>query len=128
MENIQHHKTSRQLVTYGLIGILNTTVGLACIFLLMWLGVSVYWANFFGYALGLFISFALNCKFTFRQHHTKTKFIKFAIGVMIAYLINLIAVYTVLQISPDSKHIAQLTGVIFYTIFGFLLNKFWALK
>lgn len=128
MKTAHRHKTIRQLTTYSLIGLLNTFVGLTCIFLLMWLRLSVYWANFFGYALGLSISFALNCKFTFNQHYTKTKFLKFVIGVIIAYLINLLAVYIVLQISPESKYIAQLTGVIFYTIFGFLINKFWALK
>ncbi|MBU9818323.1 hypothetical protein J1782_00220 [Rahnella sp. BCC 1045] len=53
---------------------------------------------------------------------------KFLITCGIAYLVNLIPIKLILFSFPDYKFFAQIIGMIFYTITGFLLNRFWVMK
>lgn len=121
-------QAKEQFIKYCLIGGFNTCFGLLFIFLLIWFGVSVYLANFLGYAIGFLTSYILNSKYTFFVEYSKIRIVKFIIGVIISYLINLLIVYLILSFYPTMKYFSQILGVIAYTISGFLINKFWVMK
>lgn len=117
-----------QFFKYLIVGCINTFVGLGFTFILLWLNVSIYYANLAGYLLGFIVSYTLNSRFTFSKQYSKANFIKFIIAQFIAYLVNLFFVYITLLVFPGSVYYAQLSGNIAYTITGFIINKYWALK
>lgn len=119
---------NRQFVCYCIVGVGLTIGGLACAFILIWLGVPIYLANFLAYFVGCCISYLLNSKYTFGQQCSKKRAIKFFIGVAIAYIVNVLAIYLSLLYDPTAKYSAQLIGSIFYTVLSFLINKFWVME
>ena len=121
-------QTKKQFIKYCFIGGFNTFIGLLFIFLLIWSGISVYLANLLGYIIGFLISYILNSRFTFFVQYSNVRLIKFFIGVIISYLLNLITIYLILSFYPNMKYLSQILGVIVYTLSGFLINKFWAMK
>lgn len=130
MINNQHLdlKTRKQFIKYCLVGSLNTFVGLLFIFLFIWFGISVYLANLLGYIIGFLISYILNSKYTFFVQYSNIRLVKFFIGVMISYLLNVMTIYMMFSFYPNIKYLSQILGVIVYTLSGFLINKFWAMK
>lgn len=116
------------LVKYMIVGLLNTGVTGVVIFSLMYVKLNLYTANAIGYIVGIIFSFILNSLFTFQSRPNLARLLKFLITCGIAYVINLIPIKIILFSFPDYKFFAQIMGMIFYTITGFLLNRFWVMK
>lgn len=113
------------LKKYLLVGTLNTIVGFSIIFGLMFLGVSPEISNISGYAVGIIFSYFMNKIFTFKSNaKSKIEFIKFAISMLIAYVLNFITLKICLNFGIN-PYICQILSNIIYTISGFLLSKFW---
>ncbi|TLD83887.1 GtrA family protein [Helicobacter sp. MIT 11-5569] len=113
----------KQLLLYGIIGIFNTFIGMGTIFLLTYLGTRAELANFLGYILGIYCSYYLNSRFTFKANSNTKGLIKFFLTMGIAYLINLIVLILCFRILLLNVYIAQFLACLSYTIFGFLLSK-----
>lgn len=128
MTYISESQLSKQFIKYCLIGGFITLGGLIASFILIWLDISIYVANFSVYFVGCCVSYFLNSKFTFIQQYSKSRIIKFFVGIAIAYLVNVLAIYLVLLYDPNAKYLAQFIGNIFYTALGFSINKFWVMK
>src|SRR4051794_18401541 len=80
-----------QFGKYLLVGLLNTGVGFAIIFLCMY---GLRWpavlSNFVGYGFGMGLSYVLNRDFTFSRAQTdKATIVKFAVVSIVAYFANL---------------------------------------
>ncbi|MFU0882629.1 GtrA family protein [Kluyvera cryocrescens] len=117
-----------QAIRYCIVGFANTALTAAIIFYLTAIGLNLYIANISGYIFGVFLSFILNIYFTFSSKPSFQKLIKFLASCFICYLVNLIAIKTSLTVIPDNLYIVQLIGMLFYTAFGFLINKYWVIK
>ncbi|KXU91593.1 hypothetical protein CR51_31830 [Caballeronia megalochromosomata] len=117
----------REPVTYVLVGLLNTGIATGLIFLALACGLSPVGANGLGYAAGLLISFLLNSRFTFRVQVGRINMIRFFIVAGVAYLANLL-VLLVTTFFIYSGYLAQLPGIVVYTVIGYFANKFWALR
>lgn len=120
--------SNREFFIYCLIGGIVTIAGLLASLFLIWLGMSVYLANFLVYFIGCVASYLLNSKFTFRKKYSKQRAVKFFISIGTAYFINVLIIYAVLYYQPNAKYIAQIVGNIFYTLLVFFINKFWVMK
>ncbi|OLF57800.1 hypothetical protein BTN33_18155 [Aeromonas veronii] len=116
------------LTRYLTIGLVNTMFTVTIIFFLTSLGFGVYSANAIGYMAGITLSFALNSYFTFSIKMNATRLIKFSITAIVCYLINIVAIKTLLCFIPGGKYVAQILGMTLYTLSGFILNKAWAMK
>ena len=80
------------------VGTLNTLVGFAVIFLLMWLGASPVAANVAGYAVGFLLGFVLTKKLVFRSNgHFVVESFRYLVAFLVSFLLNLSA----LRISLD---------------------------
>lgn len=118
---------SFQFAKYLLVGLLNTFVGLAFIYLGMALGLSDVIANAIGYLIGFCVSFVANSKWTFRQNRTTPgAFARFLLVTGVAYAGNL----CVMLLARDGLHLdhrlAQLVGVPAYTMIGFIGSRLFA--
>lgn len=118
----------RQLLSYLFVGVFNTAVTAVVIHIMLSLNYHYVICNLAGYICGIVVSFILNSKITFKVAASLTTAFKFVCALLIAYLINIAIVSLAITIIPDYPYLAQLSGMPFYIVFGFLLNKHWVFK
>ena len=111
---------------YIIVGVLNTFTSFAIIFVMLLFGLTDALSNFFGIVGGIFQSIILNSKLTFRQKNLSYyKSLKFFLILLIAYLINLIALSISIDYFGYSSLVAQIIGITCYVTISFLcLNRF----
>jgi len=117
---------STEFCRYLVAGLVNTAVGyLAFLIAFRLLDIDVMYANTVSYAIGLLVAYILNLMFVFSEGaHSASAAFRFLIGFCIAYTINVSALYTVLEYLYVRAEIAQLFAMASYTISFYLINKF----
>lgn len=115
-----------QLARFAASGVANTGLGLAAIYLAMALGVQYVVANALGYAIGLVISFLINRNWTFQRKvgDAHREILPFLLLALAAYLANLAAVVSLVELAGAPAIMAQLVGVGVYAICSFLGMKY----
>lgn len=115
-------------IRYLGVGVINTIFGFGLIFALMFFGLSPELSNVVGYSFGVCLSYVLNKFFTFKSKtKNKAEFFKFIASMLIAYILNFIALKVLLEFQINA-YIAQIISGGVYTLSGFLLSKFWTFK
>lgn len=112
------------MVRFGLVGLINTAVGLSIIFGMMYLGTHPVLANMIGYACGLCVSYVLNSRWTFQEQATTRSFLLFLLTFGISYLVNLGVLIGLSTGMGVGVHLAQLAAVCSYSLTFFVLSKF----
>jgi putative flippase GtrA len=112
---------------FGVVGLLNTVLGLAIIFAAKaFLGLGDLAANLLGYGLGLVCSFVLNRYWTFRHKgHPFVAFWRFGIAFAVAYVVNLVTVFGLRDAMAVNSYLAQAGGIVPYTISFYLLSAYY---
>lgn len=111
---------------YLAVGAVNTLAGLVVIFgVKAYAGVGDVIANVMGYSVGLGLSFILNRSWTF-EHNGKPgrTLARFGVVVALSYLLNLGTVLFLIRELGVNSYIAQGVGIVPYTVFGFLANRY----
>ncbi|GLT00986.1 hypothetical protein GCM10007897_23770 [Sphingobium jiangsuense] len=120
-----------QIVRFASVGVANTLLSFAIIFLCLWSGWGDYAANVAGYAAGLALSYTANRYWTFGlagHGHSSRQIYRFLFAALIAYAVNL-AIVTIARwngfIDTPISHIAGACG---YTVTSFLLQRFFVFR
>lgn len=127
----------RQFARYCAVGVLNTAVTFAVIYLCSAVaGLNEYLSNILGYFAGLVNSFVFNKLWTFRSHGGyRGEAVRFAVGFGVCYLLQLWAVWMLTGSALGSLTfcvhgivftgyaVATLIGNIVYTLANFIYNK-----
>lgn len=128
-----------QMVKYGLVGILNTLLTAAVIWVMLHLlsekdnegstsSLVMFIANSLGYLVGLINSFILNRNWTFKStSNWKVSLLRFLIAFGLCYCLQL-GVVLWLNGILSSAYICQLIGIVVYSALNFLLNKYYTFK
>lgn len=104
------------LVRYAGSGALNTIVGFAVIFALMWMGFSPYTANMVGYMTGFILGFVVSKKFVFRSDgHFVGESIRYLLAFLICFFLNLATLQFVWMVMRTNVFFAQLMAAVVYT-------------
>jgi putative flippase GtrA len=113
-----------QFVRYGMVGGVNTLVGVGLIAFGAWLGWHYVFYTLFGYGVAFGVSFVLNFRFTFRAQGSVGRRARRFVGLNLA---NLLAVQFLQAWLIEQLQAAELYavagGMVFYTIIGFYLNR-----
>ena len=111
-----------QLARFGLVGVINTTIGLLSIYsLIFFFNSGPFVANLFGYAIGLVLSYYLNKHWTFADTAPKNKTIpSYLLVATISYLSNLTTVFIGVHYFNIGPYLVQLFGVFIYTSLMFI--------
>jgi putative flippase GtrA len=120
-----------QFIKYGLVGAINTLITAVVLFVLQNVfGVSYKISNASGYIAGFFNSFAMNRRWTFKasQRSTIKQFFRFTAVFGISYLIQLGLVVIFIDLLSMNKNMAQLLGMVFYTLISYISNKLFTFK
>jgi putative flippase GtrA len=119
------HPELKKTISFAVVGILNTAIGLSSIYLFRMVTGDEVLANISGYSLGVVISYCLNGKFTFSSKIKSLKnFLKFLFAFLLAWSANIIIVLFFIsqKYSPELSHIL---GIPAYTIVFYLLSRFY---
>lgn len=114
------------LIRYGIVGLGNSVVGLALIYLAKAVGIGDVAANAIGYGVGLTFSFVVNKRWTFGYigSHVRS-FVRFCLIIAIAYFANLGVVITSIDRIGLNGYLSQALGVPIYTLIGYLGCRFY---
>jgi putative flippase GtrA len=115
---------------YLLVGVLNTGVGYAIIFLCMYgLGLSPEISNALGYGLGMVISYTANRVFTFGNFpSTRATMLRFAMVNGVAYLANLGMLVLLVRGLGIHEGLSQVLAGGVYVVTSFLMNKHYVFR
>ena len=106
-------------------GVLNTAVGFAVIFLVMWLGMPPIAANVTGYAIGFILGFIVSKKLVFRSTgRLAGESGRYLVSFALAFLANLGVVGAALYLVALDPYVAQFIGAGVYTTCMYLLSRF----
>lgn len=116
-----------KLLKFLLVGVINTLVGAAVMFLLYNVAHIGYWiSTACNYIVGGIVSFFLNKYFTFTNHEKSLRqvllfILNLAICYVIAYLIAKRAVYALLSSQSETfrDNISMIVGMVLYTILNY---------
>lgn len=130
MKNQYFNKTFLQLYKYGLVGVFNTLLTLAIIWILtQCLNSTEYVANIIGYVAGIVNSFIWNRNWTFNSKSKVSKaFFLFIIIFVFSYLIQLGVLYLLLKNTAIDAFICQFLSMCVYTAINFPLNRYITFK
>lgn len=117
-------------VKFLCVGMANTSVGLAAIYLAMYfLRLDDITANALGYGVGILLGFALNKRWTFANRDgLVTTLVRYLIVIAMAYVINITVVLSVEYYLGVNSYLAQATGIIPYTLFAFVGSRYYAFR
>jgi len=123
-------KTLVQFLKFGIVGISNTLLTAATIWLLLRIfHSSNYLANIVGYVVGLVNSFIWNRRWTFENHaQVGATIFKFIVTFAISYLLQLGFLSFLLHQTNIDDYVCQLLSIVVYTVVNFFMNKYYTFK
>ncbi|MBP7151769.1 MAG: GtrA family protein [Paludibacteraceae bacterium] len=123
-------KTLVQFLKFGIVGISNTLLTAATIWLLLRVfHSSNYLANIVGYVVGLVNSFIWNRRWTFENHaQVGATIFKFIVTFAISYLLQLGFLSFLLHQTNIDDYVCQLLSIVVYTVVNFFMNKYYTFK
>jgi putative flippase GtrA len=112
----------RQSIRFGAVGAVNTGVGIAAIYGLMFFaGAGPVAANLAGYATGMAVGFALNRSWTFESRRPVADVLpRYLLVLGLAYVLNLAIVVAATSRLGWNPYLAQLAGIALYTSCSFV--------
>lgn len=128
---MQKKTTFIQLIKYGIVGVSNTLISLAVIFLLLKVcGMKDGPANLIGYIAGLINSFIWNRKWTFGSRSSwLSTFIPFIMVFAVCYALQYILLtWLNKNFTAYDNYYNHLMGMVFFTVINFLANKYITFK
>lgn len=122
-------RNAATIVRFLIVGVGNTLVGLTFIFLFLRLGASDVAANALGYSVGLSFSFFANRSWTFRHSGPVWPALwRFLLVFAVAYSLNLATTLMMLRLLGSGSFLAQVAGIMPYTILSYLGSRLVAFK
>lgn len=113
-----------QMIRYGLVGVLNTLITAAVIYLCQEImGLSPVVSNVLGYAAGVINSFIFNSRWTFKAALSWWKFVGFVLAFGVCYLLQLLVLVWLGESTDIPPYPRQLIAMAVYTVVNFLVNK-----
>lgn len=122
----QNRQQIKQMIRFGIVGILNTAIGLGTVLLLQdVMGVNPYLANPIGYTLGLINSFIWNKLWTFKSKRDFQKELLPFITVFAVTFALQYGVFAFLFKHGLDQTLSQIAANICYTVTGFVGNRYY---
>ena len=118
------YTAAMQLMRFLMVGVLNTLVGLGCIWLLLWAGATPVLANAAGFLIGMAVSFSVNRRWTFEHRGDwRASLGRWLLVAGIAYAANLGVMLGLTRLLGVDPYLAQIPGIAAYTLLSYLGAK-----
>ena len=120
---------SSSLVRFLLTGAANTLLGLGIIYALKLLGMHDVPANLLGYALGIWISYAMHAWWSFEYRGSiRAALPRYVLVTVLAYLANLATVSVALYWWGLNGYVAQAFGIPPYALVAYLGSRLYVFR
>jgi glycosyltransferase involved in cell wall biosynthesis/putative flippase GtrA len=118
------------LVKFLIVGLFNTFIGLAIIYLAMYfLHFDEVAANATGYGVGVLLGFVLNKRWTFKNGNLlTTTFLRYILVIAVGYTTNLETVLFFANRLNFDSYLAQAFGILPYTLITYFGSKYYAFR
>lgn len=127
-----NQKISLQFIKFAVVGVINTLLHLAILYVLVeYFSIYYVLASFIAFLIAVTNSFILNTIWTFNTNiriDTKSKYIKFFVISSLALIINLSLLYLITEYLHIWYIASQISATFFSLLVNFLGNKFWTYR
>jgi putative flippase GtrA len=129
LKRVTKHAYTREFVKFAIVGVANTAIHLAVLFILTHY-FSVYYmiSSFIAFLVAVTNSFILNTTWTFRKNirdKVTVKYSKFFIVSAVAAVSNLTFLYIFTEYLGVHYLVSQLIAIVLTLMINFIGNKFW---
>jgi putative flippase GtrA len=119
-----------KLVKYGFVGVLNTLLCIATMYVFRTIGLGYQLYTLIGYVVAIIFSFFMNKQFTFNYKADGKRAVIIRMIRFISVSISLLLLVQLLEwIFIDRMMLPEILGIgipmVIYTMIGFVLNRFW---
>jgi putative flippase GtrA len=129
IKRILRNEAYVRFLKFLVVGVLNTTLSLAVIWVLMALGVSYKWANVVGYVAGLINSFVWNKQWVFRSNNNLFyEMAGFGACFVVCYGVQFLLLSVMVEHLEWNEYLAQLLAMGAYTVLNFILNRLFTFR
>ena len=131
----------KQLIGFGLVGVLNTTIGLVIYYLFIWINTDWYiLGNLVGFVVSTFNADIWNSKFVFKDknriddlpkkdlRNSKSEILKTYLSYATTLGLSTVLLYIWVDIFNVSATIAPIINLFITIPLNFLMNKYWVYK
>lgn len=120
----------KQFFKFGLVGISNTLIGLACYYVLVFFHVHYIIANTVGFVIGVLNSYYWNNRYVFtdRKGDHLSAIMKMYMAYGATFLLGTLLLYIMVDIIGISELVAPVINLLITVPVNFILNKYWAMK
>jgi len=117
---------SNTFIKFCLIGVVNGIVGFSIILSLIYLfNINYLISNFLGYIGGILTSFIFNKYVNFKSYgRVKFEFPVFILSFILAYSVNMIVLYSIVEIFHQKQIVGLIIASAIYTILFYLASRF----
>jgi len=123
------HKISREFIKFSIVGVVNTLIHLAVLYMLVeFFGVWYVLGSFIAFLVAVTNSFVINTVWTFRadiRYKTKRRYGKFFVVSSVAAVLNLFFLYLFTEWVGLWYMFSQVLAIGFTLMINFLGNKVW---
>ena len=117
------NKIDSQFIQFVFVGVLNTAFGYGVYCLMLWIGLSYWWATLIANVLGVVFNFKTTGVLVFKNHNNWL-FFRFALCYVLAYFLNvgIIALFT--HFTTINQYISGFVATVCVALFSFFFQKF----
>ncbi len=124
--DVQIGKSMRQLLRYGLVGVVSNLTIYFVYLLITYLGVEPKKAMTLVYVVGTFIGFVGNRKWTFAHRGAPTlTVVRYAIAHLLGYLLNFTILFTFVDRLGYAHQVVQAVAIVVVAGFLFVIFKYY---
>lgn len=129
---LNYNEQLKQLLSFGVVGIIITLLGLMIFWLCVYVGIHYQIANAIGFIITVVIAYVLNHRFTFNKRKgalsIKGMFKAYASYSITGLFLAAFLLWLWTERLGINKNVAPLLNLMFTIPINFLLNKFWVYK
>src|SRR4030042_6486848 len=119
-----------RMIKYGFVGVMNTLVCIATMYLFRTIGLGYQLYTLIGYVVAIIFSFFMNKEFTFKYKANDKRAVFIRMIRFVSVSVSLLLLVQLLEwIFIEKLLLSEFLGVgipmVIYTLIGFILNRFW---
>lgn len=126
---LKNRETAIQFVKFGIVGVLNTAIGLGTYYLFLYLDCHYMVANVLSWLISVFNAYFWNNRYVFKNEIAWIRaLVKTYLSYGFSFLAGCLCLYVLVEWMGISDKIAPLLTLLLTIPMNFLLNKFWTFR
>ncbi len=127
--NVSNNKTIKELIKFGIVGLLNNIVYLIIYYILLSIGINYIISNIIAFLVSVLNAFIWNKNFVFKlKGNVFSSMIKTYVSYGVTLLLGTICIFILVEYLKVGKSIAPIICLFLTVPVNFILNKYWSMR